>query len=72
MLLGLAASPALLVAGGYALTRAPYVTGQNFVVTQPIPFSHEHHAGFDGLDCRYCHFGVETSRWAGVPQPKSV
>jgi hypothetical protein len=67
LLLGLAVSPALVVAGGYAVTRAPYVTGQSFVVTQPIPFSHEHHVGFDGLDCRYCHFGVETSRWAGVP-----
>jgi hypothetical protein len=34
---------------------------------QPIPFSHEHHVGFDGLGCRYCHTGVETSRFAGIP-----
>ena len=30
------------------------------VVTQPIPFSHKHHVGDVGLDCRYCHTTVET------------
>jgi hypothetical protein len=24
-------------------------------VAQPIPFSHKHHVGDDGIDCRYCH-----------------
>ena len=66
-LAALAVSPALLIVAGFALTRSPYVTGENRVHTQPIPFSHEHHVGFDGIDCRYCHVGVETSRWAGVP-----
>ena len=66
-LLTLAVSPALLIAGGFAISRSPYVTGQDLVSAQPVPFSHEHHVGFDGLDCRYCHFGVETSRWAGIP-----
>jgi hypothetical protein len=36
-------------------------------VSQPIPFSHKHHVGDDGLDCRYCHTTVETSRFAGLP-----
>src|SRR5438105_7173141 len=36
-------------------------------VAQPIPFSHKHHAGDDGIDCRYCHTTVETSRFAGLP-----
>jgi hypothetical protein len=67
ILFGLAASPALLIGAGFAITRSSYVTGQDIVHTQPVPFSHEHHTGFDGLDCRYCHFGVETSRWAGIP-----
>ena len=67
VLFALAASPALLIGAGFAITRSPYVTGQEVVHTQPVPFSHEHHVGFDGLDCRYCHFGVETSRWAGIP-----
>jgi Cytochrome c7 and related cytochrome c/Class III cytochrome C family len=36
-------------------------------VEQPVPFSHKHHVGDDGIDCRYCHVSVETSAFAGVP-----
>lgn len=36
-------------------------------VTQPIPFSHKHHVGDDGIDCRYCHTSVEKSSFAGLP-----
>lgn len=36
-------------------------------VEQPIPFSHKHHVGDDGIDCRYCHTSVEKSRFAGMP-----
>ena len=36
-------------------------------VAQPIPFSHKHHVGDDGIDCRYCHTAVETQRHAGLP-----
>ncbi len=34
---------------------------------QPIPFSHKHHVGDDGIDCRYCHTSVERSSFAGLP-----
>ena len=34
---------------------------------QPVPFSHEHHVGDVGLDCRYCHTSVEQSAFAGIP-----
>ncbi len=34
---------------------------------QPVPFSHRHHVGDDGIDCRYCHTSVETSAFAGIP-----
>jgi hypothetical protein len=34
---------------------------------QPIQFSHKHHAGDDGIDCRYCHTSVEKSSFAGLP-----
>lgn len=36
-------------------------------VAQPIPFSHKHHVGDDGIDCRYCHTTVETAAYAGLP-----
>lgn len=35
--------------------------------TQPVPYSHQLHAGQLGMDCRYCHSGVETSHTARVP-----
>ncbi|HEY7902742.1 MAG TPA: cytochrome c3 family protein [Casimicrobiaceae bacterium] len=36
-------------------------------IDQPVPFSHKHHVGDDDIDCRYCHVGVETSAFAGIP-----
>ncbi|MDB6001013.1 MAG: cytochrome [Rhizobacter sp.] len=36
-------------------------------LAQPIPFSHKHHVGDVGLDCRYCHTTVETRPFAGLP-----
>ena len=36
-------------------------------VQQPIAFSHKHHVGDDGIDCRYCHWSVEKSAFAGIP-----
>ena len=34
---------------------------------QPVPYSHQLHAGQLGMDCRYCHNNVERSAYAGVP-----
>jgi hypothetical protein len=34
---------------------------------QVVPFSHKHHVGDVGLDCRYCHTSVEQSAFAGIP-----
>ena len=36
-------------------------------VPQVVPFSHKHHVGDDGIDCRYCHTSVGTSAFAGIP-----
>src|SRR5690242_17560685 len=49
------------------LDRSPYKTQVNVPVEQPVPFSHEHHVGQLGIDCRYCHTSVETSSFANVP-----
>jgi hypothetical protein len=50
--------------------RSDYVTGAGVVREQPVPFSHQHHVGGLGIDCRYCHGSVETSSFAGVPATK--
>jgi len=51
--------------------RSDYVTGANSNVEQPVQFSHLHHAGGMGIDCRYCHTSVETSSFAGIPPTKT-
>jgi len=40
---------------------------EHAAVMQPIMFSHKHHVGDVGLDCRYCHTSVEKSGFAGMP-----
>lgn len=63
----------VLILGGatlgllYALYLSPYVTEVKVVKPQPVPFSHEHHVGGIGIDCRYCHHTVEVSHAAGIP-----
>lgn len=51
----------------YAIAMSPWYTKQNVSRQQPVPFSHRHHAGELGIDCRYCHTSVEKSSFAGVP-----
>lgn len=38
---------------------------------QPLPFSHQIHAGMLGMDCRYCHTDVEQSHEANIPTTSS-
>src|SRR5258708_6826715 len=46
---------------------SPYTTRVRVPIQQPVPFSHEHHYGGLGIDCRYCHTSVEKSSFAGLP-----
>ena len=51
----------------YMADRGSWTTSVRDAPEQPIPFSHKHHVKDDGIDCRYCHTGVETSHFAGLP-----
>jgi hypothetical protein len=48
-----------------------YNTNQGLFVEQPIQFSHAHHVGGEGIDCRYCHTSVEESAFANIPPTKT-
>lgn len=60
-----------LLAGAMGLAavivRSPYATEVGVIRSQPVPFSHHHHVGDIGIDCRYCHRSVETDAFAGLP-----
>ncbi len=53
------------------LNHSDYSTRARTPVDQPVPFSHEHHVGGLGIDCRYCHTTVETSSFANIPPTKT-
>jgi hypothetical protein len=64
----------VLVGGSYSyylLYRSPYWTNVGVTLDQPVPFSHEHHVGDLGLDCRFCHSSVATSSYAGMPDTQT-
>ncbi len=51
----------------YLFMKSPNTTQVDVVKDQPIPFSHAHHSGELGIDCRYCHTSVENAAFANVP-----
>ena len=56
-----------LLAVAFIYSRSQYETAVARTPLQPVPFSHKHHAGELGIDCRYCHSTVETDADAGFP-----
>ncbi len=70
-ILAIAALLVLAGAGVAVLNWSGYNTNQGVFVEQPIQFSHAHHVGGMGIDCRYCHTSVEDSAFAGVPPTKT-
>ncbi|MGH7898400.1 MAG: cytochrome c3 family protein [Candidatus Binatia bacterium] len=50
--------------------RSSWMTQAHTSKVQPVPFSHRHHVGGEGFDCRYCHTSVEKSAFAGIPSTK--
>jgi len=61
----------LTLTGVLVVARSPYVTNERVSRNQPIQFSHKHHVGDEGIDCRYCHASVESSAYAGIPPTKT-
>lgn len=60
---------ALVVLGGYTTVKNGIAFGrqQGYMPDQPIAFSHETHAGINGIDCQYCHDGARRSKHAVIP-----
>ena len=56
-----------VVTAGLNYYFTPKYTRGGFQPTQPVPFSHSIHVKQLGLDCRYCHDGVEKSWYSNVP-----
>ncbi len=52
-------------------TSSSYGTNAGVAMEQPIPFSHQHHAGILEIDCRYCHTSVEHAPFAGMPATRT-
>ncbi len=67
VILGTPLAAVALVGVLYAMEWSPWATREYAPIDQPVPFSHKHHVGQLGIDCRYCHSGVEKSAYAGIP-----
>src|SRR5215469_12759464 len=70
-ILGVGCLVAFVAWAGYEVNRGSYETRKMEAREQPVPFSHAHHVGALGIDCRYCHTSVEESSFAGIPPTKT-
>jgi len=50
---------------------SPEYTDVGYRPVQPVEYSHQVHAGDLGIDCRYCHTGVERQAHANVPPTRT-
>ncbi len=55
------------VAAGCWYYLTPKYTRVGYQPIQPVGFSHAIHADQLGMDCRYCHDGVEKSWYSNIP-----
>jgi hypothetical protein len=70
-ILGAGCLVAFVAWAGYEINRGSYETRKMEAREQPVPFSHAHHVGALGIDCRYCHTTVEESSFANIPPTKT-
>lgn len=51
----------------FAVNPTQYGSAMGVAPQQPVPFSHQHHAGELGISCVNCHVSAEDSASAGYP-----
>lgn len=56
-----------IATAGINYYATPKYSRVGYAPVQPVPFEHSLHAGQLGIDCRYCHAGVEKSGTSSVP-----
>ncbi|HET6527510.1 MAG TPA: cytochrome c3 family protein [Balneolaceae bacterium] len=66
LMLGLIILMTALVAGVWYYFSPKY-TDVGYAPEQPVPYSHQLHAGKLDIDCQYCHTTVFESQFATVP-----
>jgi hypothetical protein len=59
--------PAVAIGGMMLYVRTPFGYGTDHPHQQPVQFDHRHHVVDVGIDCRFCHFSVESAATAGIP-----
>jgi hypothetical protein len=60
-----------VAAAGITYYATPAYLRVGYQPVQPVPFEHSLHAGQLGIDCRYCHAGVEKSGTSSVPSAQT-
>src|SRR5260370_25357767 len=70
VLVGIVLGLGLLLTAAYCALR-PEFTRVGYTPEQPVPFSHQLHAGKLGMSCVYCHTNVERSPHATVPDSQT-
>jgi len=66
ILVGVALAGSAVVAGVWYYFTPKY-TRVGYQPTQPVAFSHAIHVEQVGMDCRYCHDGVEKAWYSNIP-----
>ena len=57
-----------VVTGGLVwYTHSSALTKVGVAIPQPVPYPHNLHVAVLGLNCRYCHAGVDQSSFADLP-----
>jgi Cytochrome c7 and related cytochrome c len=67
LLAGIAGAVVLVAGAGYAVTRSGWFWDVGAAPPQPVPFSHQLHAGDLGVDCAFCHSSAGRTSLAGLP-----